>query len=156
MSLSLFCTSCCRSHCDRTEKVCVTTQPNDAQVVIDGYDCGVTPLVVELDRRYDHTIVVEKPGYQSQQACVTSSHTGKVGSNLAMSAVGVTVGALCGLAIYGTTQWGLVSVAGMGVLGCLAGTGLGLLGAGVDLATRADCELDRNAVHFQLAQQNQN
>ncbi len=101
VTLSLFCTSCCSLAIKKTEPVLVTAQQGNADVYIDGYACGTTPIIAELDKKYDHLIVVSKPGYQPQKACVKSSHSWKSGLNVVSPIIGAGIGTGIGLACFG-------------------------------------------------------
>lgn len=158
--LSLTLTSCCSMVCDRTKQVIVTAQQSDAEVFIDGYACGKAPFLVDLDKTYDHTIVVSKPGYQPQQAFLKSHHTKKWASNLiapiAGAAIGTGIGYLGSLIAYGTLGAYVIppfAIIGATV-GATTGLGLGLVGIAADIHLRSDCELDAQSVHFNLIQTN--
>jgi erythronate-4-phosphate dehydrogenase len=51
----------------RTQKISVTSDPPGAQVKVGMAPVGVTPIVVDLRRKRDHTVTVELPGYQTCQ-----------------------------------------------------------------------------------------
>ncbi|MCE2983887.1 MAG: PEGA domain-containing protein [Parachlamydia sp.] len=82
MIFSIFLTSCCSILTERSREVMVTAQQQDTEVTIDGYACGTAPLLVELDKRFDHMIMVSKLGYQPSQVCLKSRHTARWASNL--------------------------------------------------------------------------
>lgn len=149
--LSFFLTSCCTMLCDPTRQVKVTAQQRDVEVVIDGYACGTAPLSVKLDKACDHTIIVSKPGCQSQRKYLKSQRTLKSSSNIiapiAGAAVGIGIGAL--VPVYGVYS----GVFGAAIGGAI-GLGVGIIGTGVDIHKRSDCDLDMKKVHFNLSQAN--
>lgn len=152
--LSLLLSSCCSIASSQTRCVTVTAAQNDAEVFIDGYACGTTPLSVDLDKRYDHKIVVAKAGYQAETASLNSHHTLKGASNLLTPIAGAAVGTGIGLAYFGTGGYGIpFCLIGTGI-GLAVGLGLGVAGAVADLHLRSDCDLDHNSVHFNLMQAN--
>lgn len=154
MILSFFLTSCCSMIGDPTRLVTVTAQQSDAEVFIDGYACGTAPLLVDLDKTYDHTIVVSKPGYQPQQAFLKSHHTLWWTSNILTPFAGAAIGTGVGLACYGTSGYIVpFALAGTGI-GAAVGLGLGVIGTAVDIGSRSDCDLDTQSVHFNLIQAN--
>lgn len=135
---------------DPTSPIIVTAQQSDADVMIDGYACGTTPLSVGLDKTRDHTIIVSKPGYQRQRVCLKSRHTASVASNLISPAVGAVVGTGVGLALYGTGGYIFPAFLVGTVIGGAIGLGVGCIGTAADLYLRSDCDLDRKDVHFHL------
>lgn len=152
--LSFFLTSCCSMMCDPTRRVTVTTQQCDAEVFVDGYACGTAPLLVDLDKTCDHTIIVSKPGYQPQQMQLKSCHTLKSASNIFAPIAGAAVGTGIGLMVYGTGGYILPSCIIGTVLGGAIGLGLGVVGTAADICSRSDCDLAMKSVHFNLIQAN--
>lgn len=152
--LSFFLTSCCSVMRDPTRRVTVTAQQSDAEVFIDGYACGTAPLSVDLDKSYDHTIVVTKPGYQSQQTLLKSRHTLKWTSNILTPIAGAAIGTGIGLACCGTTGY-IVPFALVGTgIGAVVGLGVGVIGTAADVYSRSDCDLHPHSAHFNLIQEN--
>jgi hypothetical protein len=149
MILSFFLTSCCSIMSHPTRRVMITAQQSNAEVFIDGYNCGTAPLQVDLDKTYNHTIIVSKPGYQSQKACLKSRHTLGSASNIFTPAAGVLVGGGLG-AMTGSPYYFLFG----SVIGGAVGLGLGIAGTAADLYLRSDCDLNRKGVHFNLIQAN--
>lgn len=155
MILSFLCTSCCTMATKPTEQVLITTQQSDVDVFIDGYSCGKAPLLAELDKKYDHQIVVSKTGYQNQETCITSHHTLKSGYNIAAPIAGAAIGTGVGLALFGTGGFILPYCIVGTLCGGAIGLGLGVVGTATDLYSRSDCSLAKNEVHFQLIQESQ-
>ncbi len=152
--LSFFLTSCCSITSDPTRRVTVTAQQSNAEVFIDGYACGTTPLLVDLDKTCNHRIIVTKPGYQAQQVYLKSSHTLWWASNLMIPIAGAAVGTGIGLAYYGSAGYIVpFCLAGTGI-GAAVGLGLGIFGVAADLCSRSDCDLDMKGTHFKLIQAN--
>lgn len=150
IALSLVFTSCCRMVCDRTQKVAITAQQRDTEIYIDGYACGTAPVLVDLDRTRHHTIVASKPGYEGQYMLLRSHHTLKAASNLVAPFIGLAVGTGIGLAVAGTGGIILPDFLIGSFYGGLAGICFVGIGTAVDLYTRSDCDLAKQAVHFNL------
>lgn len=149
MILSVFLTSCCAMTRDQASRITVTAEQSNAEVFIDGYDCGTAPLLVDLDKAYDHTIIVAKPGYQPQEACLKSHHTLESGFNLATPGIGALIGAGVTGLVWGSGYNGVGLIIGT-LIGGGIGLGVGALGLAADLYSRSDCDLDIHAVHFNL------
>ena len=154
MIFSLFFTSCCTLTRGRTEPVLVTVEQHDAEIFIDGFNCGTAPLVAELDKRRNHTIIASKPGYEPQKACIQSCRTMGSGFNLMAPSIGAAVGSLVGLAMHGGNGYIFPFFIGGTVVGTVIGLGVGAVGIGTDLCLRSDCDLNKKGVHFRLVQAN--
>lgn len=148
---SFFLTSCCSMICDPTRQVTVTAQQSDVEVFIDGYACGTAPLLVDLDKTCNHTIIVSKLGYQSQRACLKSHHTLKSASNIITPIAGAIVGTGIGLIAYGSGSYILPYCIIGTMYGVAIGLGLGVVGTVADLYLRSDCDLDTKGMHFNLS-----
>lgn len=148
--LSFFLTSCCSIALDPTRRISVTAQQSDTEIYIDGYACGTTPLLVELDKTCDHTIIASKPGFQEQEICLRSKRTLRSTSNLITPIAGAAVGTGVGLIIYGTSGYILPFFLAGTVIGGAIGLGLGVAGTATDLYLRSDCDLNVKDVHFDL------
>ena len=61
------CTSCCSLVRSPDQKVTIQSLPDQADLYVDGYYCGQTPVQVELSRKYNHSIYVATEGYQPQE-----------------------------------------------------------------------------------------
>lgn len=160
ITLLSFClTSCCSVVGNATREVRVTAQQCGAEVFIDGYACGTAPLSVELNKTYNHTIIVAKPGYLPQQALLESRRTWRSASNILMpfggAVVGTGVGAGLGAACWGVDAFtlGVTAAAGCGI-GVAVGLCIGIIGTATDIQSRADCDLCTKSVHFNLMQEN--
>ncbi|MDE2303998.1 MAG: PEGA domain-containing protein [Gammaproteobacteria bacterium] len=65
-----------------TQKVPVASDPSGADVIVDGNLSGQTPTTVELKRKNDHLVTLEKTGYQSRSVAVVKSVGGAVWGNI--------------------------------------------------------------------------
>lgn len=153
-TLSLFLTSCCSIVRDPMRRIQVTAEQSDTEIIIDGYPCGLTPLLVDVDKRYDHTIMASKPGYLEEGISLKSRHTLRSATNLLTPLTGAAVGTGVGLMIYGTSGYIIPFCLVGTVIGAAVGVGLGVAGAATDLYLRSDCDLNANGVHFNLIQAN--
>ena len=110
-------TSCAVLFSGTTQAVPVTSQPARAEVLVDGVSKGFTPLVLELERGRDHTVVV-RLGMQ-QRSVVLRSGTQTVPVVLDLVPVVVSAGVVGTLAANGFfvhvlpdlefVGWGLVA-----------------------------------------------
>jgi hypothetical protein len=83
LSLMLsFLTSCATILNGTTQKVPIASAPNGANVSVDGYYMGETPLIVEVTRKHDHVISLSKEGYRAQQVQLHHVVSGAVAGNL--------------------------------------------------------------------------
>ena len=83
-----------------TEVLVVNTDPGGAEVEIsDGHRCR-TPCSVELKRKHDYHVIVEKPGYERVDADVRSQI---VGAGAAGMAGNVVLGGLIGAGVDAAT-----------------------------------------------------
>ncbi len=85
--------SCCSARCAE-ERVWFTSCPEEAQVIIDGYDCGTTPVLVALNKKYNHYVYICKEGYQPQDGWLIT----RKGSNSPLPLIGAIIGAGIGIA----------------------------------------------------------
>lgn len=153
--LSLCLTSCCTLFVNPKRQVTVTAHQSGTEIFIDGYDCGTAPLLVELDKRYNHRIVASKPGYESKQRDIISErHSSKLAYNGGTVVTGLAIGTGIGLLVEGTGGYALPYCLGGTMIGGAIGLGLGVAGLAIDTYTRADCDLNINDVHFNLIQAN--
>lgn len=150
--LSIFFTSCCTLTQKRSESVLIAVQQEEADIIIDGYACGKAPLRVDLDKRYNHTIEVLKPGYQKQEAKIESCRSWQLGYNGTSPVIGAVAGTVYAGAIYGAN--GMIPPILIGTFtGAILGSGVGIVGILVDYSLRSDCVLDTHAVHFNLLEE---
>ncbi len=84
----------------KPQKVPVTSDPVGARIVVDGREVGTTPLTLSLDRSMDHTIRIERPGYNPVEIMLMSKF--QAGQAIGVFALGLfvipTFGLLGGLA----------------------------------------------------------
>jgi hypothetical protein len=77
--LILICSSCSVA-LSRNHKITVQTQPNNAQVYIDGLKQGDTPIVLVVPKKQTVELRVEKRGYKTvnQFICSKRSNLGEI------------------------------------------------------------------------------
>ena len=66
---AMFCLSGCATITNggRDQHVKVTSNPPGAAVLVDGEPRGVTPTVVQLNRKTEHAVTISNPGYEPAQ-----------------------------------------------------------------------------------------
>ena len=80
-----------------TQAIPVSSSPSRASVYLDGNKVGQTPLSVEVKRKRDHLMTIEKPGYQNESIAITRNVGGAVfGNILAGGFIGWGVDAMSG------------------------------------------------------------
>jgi hypothetical protein len=80
-----------------TQPIPVSSDPTGADVKLDGNRVGQTPMTVEVKRKTDHLLTLEKAGYQSESVAITRNIGGAVfGNILAGGLVGWGVDAVSG------------------------------------------------------------
>ena len=80
-----------------TQPIPVSSIPTGADVKLDGNKLGQTPLNVEVKRKSDHLLTIEKPGYQTESVAITRNIGGAVfGNIIAGGLVGWGVDAISG------------------------------------------------------------
>jgi uncharacterized protein YceK len=110
-----------------SQDIGITSHPTGARVTIDNQEFGTTPVVAKLSRKDNHTIHMELPGYQPDDATVTRSTSGWVWGN-------IVFGGLIGLAVDAISG-GLYKLTPEEVTGDLVATGQGELdGADIIIA----------------------
>lgn len=65
-----------------TQQVSVSSDPPGAQVMADGNPIGVTPLVIDLQRKSNHIVTVSMDGYHTEQVSVVKVMSGAVAGNI--------------------------------------------------------------------------
>jgi hypothetical protein len=157
--LSFALTSCNSVKAQRNQTVIISSHPEGAQIVIDGFDCGTTPTTVGLNPKYQHAITLEKEGYYPETYILKSKVSGKkLSNNLSFPIAGLAVGAVtAAVALSGGIGGGsalagiCLVVVGLGAaVGLAAGTTAGLLGTGVDVCTGKARSFTTNEVHLDL------
>ncbi len=85
-----------------TQAIPVASSPAGADIRIDGNKVGQTPTKVEVKRKADHLMTIEKPGYETETFAITRNIGGAVfGNIIAGGLVGWGVDAISG------AQWNL-------------------------------------------------
>ena len=82
MFFVIFLPSCASFVKGSTESVTVASNPSNANVKVDGMTRGKTPLNVELQRKRDHLVTVEKEGYETVSVPIFKSIGGAVWGNI--------------------------------------------------------------------------
>ncbi len=123
----------------KPQKVPVTSDPVGARIIADGREAGTTPLTLSLDRSTDHTIRIERPGYNPVEIMLVSkAQAGKRAAGSGASFIFIPIFALLGAAagavldssiLYDDTETASNTVVGF-ALGALVGTGLMVAFAG--------------------------
>ena len=79
-----------------TQPITITSEPTGATVTVGGNRL-ITPATVELSRKHDATIVVEKEGYEAQQIVLKRKLQGWTFGNILLGGpVGLVVDAVSG------------------------------------------------------------
>lgn len=80
-----------------TQDVAVGTSPSRARVWVDGHYTGLTPVIMNLARKDDHTIRIELEGYEPHTVTLTKKVAGSViGSFILGIGIGLAVDAISG------------------------------------------------------------
>ena len=65
-----------------TQGIPVNSEPDNADVLVDGQLVGTTPTTVEMKRKRDHLVTIEKDGYQPKTIAVVKDIGGAVFGNI--------------------------------------------------------------------------
>lgn len=97
-------TSCATIMNGPNQRIAVTTMPTDANVWVDQYFVGKSPVVLQLTRKDDHLIHIELDGYEPQDLVLSRKVSGWVFGNIFVpgSIIGVAIDAFTG-SIYRLT-----------------------------------------------------
>jgi len=96
-ALALFAGGCASIVKGTTQAIPVSSDPMGAQVKLDGNLVGQTPVKVEVKRKSDHLLTIEKPGYQVESVAITRNIGGAVfGNIIAGGLIGWGVDAISG------------------------------------------------------------
>lgn len=80
-----------------TQDIGITTDPSDANLLVDGTERYKSPAKVTMKRKDDHMVEVSKDGYQKETINIKSVMSGVVAGNLlAGGLIGIGVDALSG------------------------------------------------------------
>ncbi len=94
---SLFWGGCASIVKGTTQPIPVASDPSGADVKIDGNKVGQTPMSLDVKRKNDHLVTIEKAGYQPESIAITRNIGGAVyGNILAGGLVGWGVDAISG------------------------------------------------------------
>ncbi len=74
------------------QQIGITSNPAGAYVKVDGIDKGETPMVVKMKRNKSHTVQLDKPGYETYEAAISTHGSGWIWGNL-------LIGGLIGLVV---------------------------------------------------------
>jgi hypothetical protein len=78
---SLF-TGCASIVKGTTQTIPVASNPSGADISIDGNRVGQTPSSVEVKRKSDHLMTIEKKGYETESVAITRNVGGAVFGNI--------------------------------------------------------------------------
>lgn len=123
----------------------MTSTPPGADIVIDGYECGMTPQSFLLKKNIQHDVIVTKDGYQPEAFHLNSYTNPLVGTNAFPPVVLGGIGAGIGLATADP-----FAVVVFGMLGVITGAVMGICGFGVDVLTGSSSELTTSEVQAHL------
>lgn len=97
MTGSILLTGCATIMHGTQQNMGISSNPTNANVWLDGYYVGNTPMVVKMARNKDHIVHMELPGYLPQDMIVTKEISAWVVGNLVFGGVvGLVVDALTG------------------------------------------------------------
>lgn len=64
------------------QKIPIATSPAGATVTVDGYMMGYSPTIVEVARKRDHVVTLEKEGYETENIRLRHVISGAVAGNI--------------------------------------------------------------------------
>ncbi|MEN6310374.1 MAG: PEGA domain-containing protein, partial [Acidobacteriota bacterium] len=109
----------------KPQKIPVTSNPVGAKVFADGKEMGVTPFSLSLKKDVDHTIRIEKPGYNPVDIQLVSTQSKSPDQMLMLIPVLAGIGAAVGLVLEPEDGYGGAIYCGI-IGGALIGLGLWL------------------------------
>lgn len=65
-----------------TQSVSISSDPQGADVLVDGEFVGNTPVAVDLKRKHNHLVTVSLDGYETQQIAINKVMSGAVAGNI--------------------------------------------------------------------------
>ncbi len=74
------------------QQIAITSNPAGAYVKVDGIDKGETPMVIKMKRNKCHTVQLDKEGYETYEAAISTHGSGWIWGN-------ILLGGLIGLAV---------------------------------------------------------
>lgn len=90
-------TACATIMHGSNQKIQFNSTPSQAQVMIDGNNVGVTPMVTTLKRGDSHTVRITAPGFQPYEMKLEKKVSGWIAGNLVFGGIpGVIVDAVTG------------------------------------------------------------
>jgi hypothetical protein len=102
-----------------TQLIPVSSNPAGAEITLDGVKVGLTPMKVEVPRKSDHLLVVERNGYHVESIAIVHSMGPAVVGNI----------------FLGAGTWGLGSFVGWGI-DAASGAQYNLFPSVIDLTLR--------------------
>jgi len=81
-ALTLLVSGCATILNTTTQEVEIKSNPPNAKITIDNKKFGVTPQIVNIERKKDHTIKFELEGYQLYEIQVTTKLSGWIWLNI--------------------------------------------------------------------------
>ena len=83
----------------RTQRVAIDSRPHGAIVTVDGQPQGITPTIMQLDRRRSHEVSIDLIGYRPEHRMLKSGANGWVAGNvglLGLAPMGLAVDLMTG------------------------------------------------------------
>ena len=78
------------------QEIAVSTRPSDAAVYIDGFYEGDTPLIFDVERKGQHILTIEMPGYRTEEFVLDRELNPWVFGNIFTGVIFVAIDALTG------------------------------------------------------------
>jgi len=97
--ISLLLNGCASIMTGRYQAIPISSNPPGAKVIIDGNQTLTTPCTVQLLRKQNHVITIEKEGYESESVTLISVVSGAVAGNIILGGlIGTGIDAASGAA----------------------------------------------------------
>ncbi len=145
--------SCCTVTRSSEQAITIASNPPNARITIDGYDCGTTPQIIAVDLKHTHHVLIEKEGFQSKSYTFKSRVSPlKLSSNVLFPIGLGLVGTGTALVLMSGTTAGLAApfVIFGAIAGACVGGVVGAAGTGVDIYSGKGCEFTSNAIQANL------
>ena len=64
------------------QQIAITSKPAGAYVKVDGIDKGETPMVIKMRRNKFHSVQLDKEGYETYEAAISTHGSGWIWGNI--------------------------------------------------------------------------